>query len=399
MEPKNKWYEGAAMYRMKSFVINFVRQYLGAMPIIRGILFRIDSARQERDQAFEQYEIARKELDLMTMERDKALKEIELTGIKEISIIDYINLLAKYNESKDFLDKLNQDFIIAMGELEKLKKVPLFVVPGHYYSPIVDPNLLQNRFNEVSKYTSMDNLSGINLNRNAMVRQWQALLPYLKSCPFTEFKYGDSRYQYENPSYSYGDGSILHAMIRHYKPKRIVEIGSGWSSACTIDTVERFLDNQCDLVFIEPYTELLESLIGSAKDKVRIYNHEVQQVPLGVFEELEYNDILFIDSTHVMKTGSDVCFELFEILPILKPGVIVHFHDIFYPFEYPIEWAINENRSWNEIYGLHALLMDSSKWNILFFNNYFAIKEEDLILDTFPLFLKNSGGALWLVKN
>jgi hypothetical protein len=305
------------------------------------------------------------------------------------------NLNNMENYVKNFVRKFLKGILIIRGIL----KVPFFVPPGHYYSPIVDPNNALNRFKKLSNHISNDSVPGINLNKDAMVAQWHAFLPYLTSCPFTDFKKDDFRYQYENSSYSYGDASILHAMIRYYKPKRIVEVGSGWSSACTIDTVERFLDNKCNIIFIEPFTELLESLIDTAKENIQVFNQEVQQVPLNIFHELEDNDILFIDSTHIMKTGSDVCFELFEVLPILKPGVIVHFHDIFYPFEYPLEWAINENRSWNEIYGIHALLLDSTKWNIIFFNDYFALKEENLISDTFPLFLKNSGGALWLKRN
>ena len=93
---------------------------------------------------------------------------------------------------------------------------------------------------------------------------------------------------------------------------------------------------------------------------------------MSVFDELNEGDILFIDSTHVLRTGSDVCFELFEVLPRLAPGVLVHFHDIFWPFEYPRAWVVDENRSWNELYAIRAFLMNNSDWHIIFFNHYFA---------------------------
>jgi hypothetical protein len=119
---------------------------------------------------------------------------------------------------------------------------------------------------------------------------------------------------------------------------------------------------------------------------------------LELFEQLQPGDFLFIDSTHILRTGSDVCFELFEILPRLASGVIVHFHDVFWPFEYPAEWIVDENRSWNELYALRAFLTDNGKWKILFFNNYFAKLERSLVEKTFPTFLRNPGGALWLQR-
>jgi len=117
-----------------------------------------------------------------------------------------------------------------------------------------------------------------------------------------------------------------------------------------------------------------------------------------IYDELEAGDILFIDSTHVLRTGSDVVFELFEILPRLAKGVIVHFHDMFWPFEYPRSWAVEENRSWNELYAVRAFLINNDAWRVLFFNDYMRLFERDLIQRTYPNFLKNSGGALWLEK-
>jgi hypothetical protein len=99
-----------------------------------------------------------------------------------------------------------------------------------------------------------------------------------------------------------------------------------------------------------------------------------------------------------MRTGSDVCFELFEVLPRLAPGVFVTIHDMFWPFEYPRYWAVDENRSWNEIYAWRAFLTGNSQWRIVFFNDYFEKFEKSRIESTFPNFLKNSGGAIWLQR-
>jgi len=93
-----------------------------------------------------------------------------------------------------------------------------------------------------------------------------------------------------------------------------------------------------------------------------------------------------------------VCFELFEILPRLSSGVLVHFHDMFWPFEYPRTWVVDENRSWNELYGVRALLTDNDAWRVLLFNDYLARLERPMIESTYPQFLRNSGGALWLMR-
>ncbi len=122
----------------------------------------------------------------------------------------------------------------------------------------------------------------------------------------------------------------------------------------------------------------------------------MQAVPLSYFDDLQRNDILFIDSTHVVKTGSDVVFELFEILPRLHSGVVVHFHDVFYPFEYPREWVIDRNYSWNELYALRAFLMGNRDWEILFFNDYMARTERPRLRQQAPEMLANPGGGLWL---
>ena len=153
-------------------------------------------------------------------------------------------------------------------------------------------------------------------------------------------------------------------MLRFHRPNKIIEIGCGYSSACTLDTVDRYLNGDCQLTFIEPFPQRLLDLIGDAAKRVRILDHPVQDTPLGIFEELSSGDILFIDSTHVLRPGSDVCFELFQVLPRLARGVLVHFHDMFWPFEYPRSWIVQENRSWNELY-VRAFLMYNKAWEIV----------------------------------
>jgi predicted O-methyltransferase YrrM len=278
------------------------------------------------------------------------------------------------------------------------ESVKLFVPPGHFYSPIVNPDDGKRHYAALARAPRPKGLAGINVNRAAMIELWRAFVPLFETIPFEAEKTGAFRYKFDNPSYSWGDGSVLNAMLRHFRPKRLIEIGSGWSSACTLDTVQFHLNSECELTCIEPYPQLLQSLLKDSDLSVQLIRKPVQMVSLETFDALQEDDFLFIDSTHVLRTGSDVCYELFEIMPRLAPGVLVHIHDMFWPFEYPPKWALEENRSWSEIYAVRAFLTDNPHWRVLMFNDYLVHFERSLIENTYPAFLRNGGGALWLQK-
>ena len=127
---------------------------------------------------------------------------------------------------------------------------------------------------------------------------WQDMVPLLRDLPFPERPDGRTRYYYENPSYSYGDAMVLAAMLRMFRPRRVIEVGSGFSSACILDVNERFLGWQAELTFVEPYPEVLHTLLRSDDAQhFKLICRPVQDVEVGVFEQLESGDILFIDST------------------------------------------------------------------------------------------------------
>jgi len=191
-------------------------------------------------------------------------------------------------------------------------------------------------------------------------------------------------------------------MMRHFKPQRIIEIGSGHSSAIMLDTNEHFFDNKIHCTFIEPFPEerLMQILRESDKLSHQIIKEKVQSVKLEVFQMLNKNDILFIDSTHVSKIGSDVNHLLFEVLPSLKPGVLVHFHDIFYPFELPKHWVLESRYFWNENYILRAFLMNNEKYEIIIFNTYLQKIKPDWFKKEMPECTEKSEGtgSIWLRK-
>lgn len=269
--------------------------------------------------------------------------------------------------------------------------------PGHYYSPIVNVDEVKTRANEIWKEPAPDQIEGIDLNADNQLALLDAFSSYYKALPFQADVSAKLRYYFENDFYSYTDGITLYSILRQFKPARVIEAGSGFSSALMLDVKQLFPELKTAFTFIEPYPERLNSLLKDEdRQHVLLLEKGIQQVELSYFEQLAENDILFIDSTHVSKTGSDVNYIIFEILPRLKSGVIIHIHDIFYPFEYPKNWVL-QGRNWNETYLLHAFLMYNKNFEILFFADYLHQKHS-AAFSTLPLFYKNTGGCLWLKK-
>ncbi len=265
--------------------------------------------------------------------------------------------------------------------------------PGHYYSPIIDTNGL----NQTS--LNNENTSGIDLNIEEQLKLLNILKKYISEFPFSKNKDSTKRYFFNNNFYPFNDAIFLFGIIKHHKPKQIIEIGSGYSSALILDTNHLYFDNTIKITFIEPNPERLNLLLNT-NDKINLIVKKVQEVPDEIFTSLQKNDILFIDSSHIAKTGSDLNHILFNILPKLRKGVLIHFHDIFYPFEYPQKWIMEEKRNWNENYFLKAFLMYNPNFKIILFNTFLLSKYKSWFNEHFPNSLKHKDifGSIWLVK-
>ena len=162
-----------------------------------------------------------------------------------------------------------------------------------------------------------ERVTGVETDTGAMYHGMAGFIALLAGDSVSGTKNAPSSLRVRQSCVLRGDGSILHAMLSRFRPRRLIEIGCGWSSACAIDTIEQNLQGQCEVTFIEPYPHLLIELIGTAGVKTTILEIPVQDAPLEIFDTLQAGDFVFINLTHVLKTGSDVCFELFEILPRL----------------------------------------------------------------------------------
>ena len=273
-----------------------------------------------------------------------------------------------------------------------------FFAHGHFYSPVVDLQEARAASERLWPHVPAET-HGLSLSR-AQHAAFLAdiVLPRVESfrrlCAMQHAN-DPLHFPVDNDQFNAADGLVLHAMIDHVGPRRIVEIGSGFSTLLMCEINRMQADGRIVIDCIEPFPRdfLRASDIG-----VRLHEIPVQSAPLSLFSSLEAGDILFVDSSHVSKTGSDVNTILFDILPGLADGVIVHVHDIFLPFEYPKHWVIDERRSWNEQYLLRALLMDSRRYRPLFGAAYAAHACPDaLAAITRPLGLNDmTGGSFWM---
>ncbi len=270
-----------------------------------------------------------------------------------------------------------------------------FVPGGHFYSAV--PSLADRRHHaahiaELQKRTS---LPGITISETLTFEHIDSMAKASAQADPWLGPRSDRRYRFDNSTYSYGDALSLLGTLQRVGPARVIEVGSGYSSALLLDANDHLLNSSLSITFIEPYPELLNTLARTDQDSFELIARPVQSVSLDVFRQLKANDILFIDSTHVVKMASDVHFLYLEVLPVLVPGVYIHIHDIFWPFEYPPAW-IEQGRAWNEAYFLRALLTDNPAYEIVYFSDYARLFHEERLAAKVPLAARNYGGHIWL---
>lgn len=205
------------------------------------------------------------------------------------------------------------------------------------------------------------------------------------------------RFYFNNPAFSDGDADIYYLMIRNLKPKRIIEIGSGFSTLIAVEAIRKNKSEgyHTTLTCIEPYEfSWLEQL-----PEITVFRERVENIPIDYFSALESGDILFIDSSHMIRPGNDVLFEYLHILPALQKGVIVHVHDIFSPKHYPKEWMVNQQLFWNEQYLLEAFLYYNHSFTVKLALNLLKTQYFDVLKSVCPgLTIQSEPGSFWIEK-
>lgn len=217
----------------------------------------------------------------------------------------------------------------------------------------------------------------------------------LEEFPIPDGPTGDPHdYHAGSEMFSRLDAWMLQSMLRHFRPARMIEVGSGWSSLMTARVKREYLDRKLRFTCIEPYPP---DFLAGVDGIDQIIDSQVELVPPNVFEQLSHNDVLFIDSSHTVKTGGDVVFLFEHVVPGLAPGVIVHVHDIFLPWDYPQDWVMS-GRAWNEQYLVRAFLSFNSEFEILLGVGWLSQYRPDLLtanLPDYPDKYGDGGGSLW----
>jgi len=275
-------------------------------------------------------------------------------------------------------------YMYRTGSVIFLRKVP----PGRWDSPLPSYNEILSRAQVLFDH-DVDEFPGVDLKEQSQLQLLGDFSNYYSDSLFPPTPGGTTRYFYRNDLFSYGDAITLYSFMRHYEPAKVIEVGCGFSSAAMLDVNDLFLNSSVQFTFVEPRPERLLDLISPEdQHKHTILDQNIQDVSLEVFRSLSANDILFVDTSHIVKVGSEVGHILFNILPELRPGVIIQFHDIYWPFENPKEWVLEQGWTWNEVYLLHAFLQFNNTFEIMYFNSFIAKRHRSVLEENMPRLLE-----------
>ena len=263
------------------------------------------------------------------------------------------------------------------------------VTPVHFYQPIPDTQSLSEAL-----WDRPSELVGIDMNESMqldLLRQFPKFRHECEQLP-TEPTEKPTRFYLNNGLFGGLDALVAYCMVRHFRPRLIVEIGSGFSSLILGGALAK--NNEPNLVCIDPSPQnfLRQNFPGLRS----LIEKRVQDIDVDFFSQLKSGDILFIDSSHTVKIGGDVNYLFLEVLPRLEPGVIVHVHDIFLPFDYRRDWVMEQFRFWSEQYLLQAFLMFNSQFEVLMANSYLNHYQPEDLKATFPTLQSWRGGSFWI---
>jgi predicted O-methyltransferase YrrM len=272
-----------------------------------------------------------------------------------------------------------------------LLSVGVFPILDYYYEPLFNPIHLKAPLSEPRP------LPGIQWNDEIQLRLLDKFNHSMELDKIPREKPKEYAFYWDNGAYPPLDAQYWYNLVRLIKPARIIEIGSGKSTLLTSYAIQKNSneDHPCDHVCIEPYAA--SWLEGAG---IKVIRELVENVDPSIFASLSKNDILFIDSSHIIRPQGDVLFEYLELLPQLKPGVIVHIHDIFSPQDYPESWIISNVAFWNEQYLLEAFLSNNNEWQIIGALNYLNTTYNKELLKKLPHpDLGKPGQSFYIQKN
>ncbi|MCU0285011.1 MAG: class I SAM-dependent methyltransferase [Acidobacteria bacterium] len=269
------------------------------------------------------------------------------------------------------------------------------ILPIHYYSPIPDTRQLPEEI-----FERESELPGLEMNEKMQIHFLKDIFPkYAHEYIFPDDSYNKYAFNFKHASIVSFDAEVLHSFIREFKPKRIFEIGSG-STTLLITQAVSLNENNGITIAHDPYPVQLQEP-GKIPGLTKLDKRKAETIEPGYFSRLEENDILFIDSTHALKIGGDVRHLYLEVIPRLKKGVLIHFHDILFPKEYFKDWVLTNRYFWNEMYLVQAFLAFNNAFEVLWCSSYMHCKyDRGELVKVFPHY--NPGihfpGSLWIRK-
>jgi predicted O-methyltransferase YrrM len=261
------------------------------------------------------------------------------------------------------------------------EKLGFHITRNHFYEPIPDTRTLKEQL-----WLRQSQLVGIDINEQKQIEMINQFLRFKNEYDNFPKNRTSKAWQFyaNNPHFGPVDAEVLYCIIRHFQPKKIIEIGCGYS---TYLSAEAILKNEeesrfrADLIAVDPNPNRV--MKSGFPGLSRLITEKIEDVDLEEYKALKENDILFIDSSHVLKIGNDVYHEYLEILPRLNKGVIIHIHDIFYPCEYPKIWVLKMRRFWNEQYLVQAFLAFNNAFEVLWCGSYMHLKHHDKLAEAF----------------
>jgi hypothetical protein len=282
------------------------------------------------------------------------------------------------------------DWTMSTALFQLAERMGFHILPAHFYSPVPNVSRLSDRVWEQNYHGCLDLREDEQVNFLKRISRWSSELSNIPTQPSADKPH---LYHTANTQFNVADAVIYYSVIRELRPERVVEIGSGYS---TMIAAQAARENSTTRVrCIEPYP--MDVLIRGFPGLEQLIQRPVQDVPESEFSALKPGDVLFVDSTHVSKIGSDVNHIVLRILPNLRPGVLVHFHDVFLPWEYPKSWVKDLRLFWNEQYLLLAFLLFNEAFEIVIAGHYLGSRYPDLLHSLFPAVPAGSSGAsFWL---
>ncbi len=261
-----------------------------------------------------------------------------------------------------------------------LQRVGLSISPNHYYWPVPDVEQLETR------QWSSSSMCGIDLRTEGQLRFLQKVVTqYQSELNFPEAPNGVAAYHHNNGYFETVDAEIAYCMVRHFQPRRIIEIGTGFSTLLFQAALRKNAESkgrQGELLTIDHDRQKVKAAADSITASVMV--RPVQEVDWSVFSALKKDDILFLDSSHVVGVGSDVVHEYLEILPRLNRGVLIHAHDIFLPADYPREAVLDHLCFWSEQYLLQAFLAFNHDFEVIWGSSAMQLFQREALEQAFP---------------